>query len=100
MRLGLSSERLPQGEMKLELGDPLVHGHSLTGQQLIPSPRESKKTRRIGTETEIYANRAHRRTVAHAKAQTVHHVIEVRQIPLTKTQADLPDIGVDVAHVV
>src|ERR1700704_1300121 len=97
--------------MELKSIDALRHTHAkrrilvgrkigIAGCQLLAGAAESHKTRRIRTITEIEANRTHRRLIADAHPDGLHHVVKVLIGTLTVTEIDLGDVGIDVTHIV
>jgi hypothetical protein len=50
---------------------------------------QAEEARRIGTERKIQAERADRSTVSNPNADVLHHVIEVLEVPLAETEADV-----------
>src|SRR5947207_14445523 len=86
--------------MKLKLVNALIGQRSLIGEQLVQRALESMKTRRIRAEAKIDADGAYGRAIADSETDSMHQVIEVLNVPLSKAKAHALNIGVNVAHVV
>src|SRR5580704_9215556 len=97
--------------MELKSIDALRHAYAkrrvlagwkigIASEQLVAGSAESHKARGIGTVAEIEANRPHRGLITDAKANRLHHVVEVLIGALPEPEIDLVNVGIDVAHVV
>src|ERR1700722_5203630 len=91
---------LTQGEVELEQVNLLRRQHPLVLNQLFIRARESIEARRIGAEAEVGANRTDGGAITDSEADRLNRIIEILNIVLAETKADVVDILVDIAHIV
>src|SRR5579871_5990663 len=95
-----ASERLPQGEVKLEDTDALHHGRAPAEQELVLRALKPEEAWGVGAERKVDAHRPDGRAISNAEAEALHRVVEVLEIALPEAQADSIDVRVDVAQIV
>src|SRR5215467_9986302 len=83
---GVSSERLPYREEKLEMTDPLPHRGCRAEQKILITAFQAIECRRIETISQIDTNWPYRRAIAYAESGSMHYVIEIRNITLPESE--------------